>query len=441
MYTIPELISEKKLSDIWRQQAWENQVLVTENGTPVTIVYPGRLNNGRGGDFCDAVVNLGSHTITGNIELHTKASDWQAHGHHRDNHYNQVVLHVVYHNNRRSFTTRQDGVKIPVLSLCKAGLPSTNLLPGKTVAARRCRTINYADCQQSISDILKSAGDARFYLKSDRFASLLAYSDTGQVLFQGIMEGLGYSKNQAVFRELAGVLPLVDLQSNAQSAMTDLEYFQQTYYRLLSAAGIRPVGEVAEDKVKTFKAGSVNSPFNWQTFRIRPGNSPVIRLAAMSLLLVRYRHLGLLEGLVHQVKEVPEDKNNRALENSLVVSAKEHLVTLFLPDTPSPLGRSRAVEIIVNILLPYTHAFARSHNDFELSRKAVFLYHRQEKTAGNGLERHMMAQLGLSGKMITHAYCQQGLLHIYQKYCISGRCEACCLSQLEVGNHIKAEVF
>lgn len=435
---MPGYINEKKLSDFWRRQAWGERLLATENGIPVTVVYPGRLNDGRGGDYCDAVVTLGDHTVVGNIELHTKTSDWQAHGHHRDTHYNQVVLHVVYHNNRHPFTIRQDGIPIPVLSLEKTGITSSSGIAGKNVSPRPCHTTILRNRGKTIIDILTAAGDHRFNMKSDRFIAQLSHSDAGQVLYQGIMEGLGYLKNQDVFRNLAGILPLAALQSDAESPITDSEYLQRIYTRLLSEAGILPVESVMESAEKEIVTGYSNpSLYDWQMFRVRPVNSPVVRLAAMSCLLLRYRHCGLLAGLVRKVKDAPEGKDNRTLLESLTISVKEKSVSLLLTDTLSLLGQNRAGEIVVNILLPFTHAYGKLHHDPVLSMKAVSLYHRQGKTAGNNLERHMMEQIRLSPKVIDNARLQQGLLHIYRQFCSRGRCGECCLRQLKVGNHIQ----
>ena len=382
---------------------------------------------------------MGNNTVTGNIELHTQTSDWQTHGHHLDTHYNRVVLHVVYRNNRRLFTTRQDGVQIPVLSLYKVGFPSEDISVSKQITTRPCHTAISSTQEQVITNFLETAGDDRFTLKSDRFAAQLSCTDARQVLYQGIMEGLGYSKNQAAFRDLAGTLPLAVLQPDAASAITDSEYFLRTYCRLLKAAGIRSINLEPESREQEREAGSpIPHSFDWQSFRIRPGNSPEVRLVAMACLLVRYRNYGLLETLLHIVRDSPEGEGNHTLENFLIVSAKEQLVALILPNTSGPLGKNRAVEIIVNILLPFTHAFGRLYKDFDLSSKIISLYHRQEKTSGNSLERHMIKQLGLSGKMISRACYQQGLLHIYREFCIRGRCGNCRLSKLEIRNHIQA---
>ena len=51
------IIRERQLSEIWRDQRFDTSALRTEDGQPVTIIYPGRLNDDRGGDFCDAVIS------------------------------------------------------------------------------------------------------------------------------------------------------------------------------------------------------------------------------------------------------------------------------------------------------------------------------------------------------------------------------------------------
>jgi hypothetical protein len=52
-------------------------------------------------------------------------------------------------------------------------------------------------------------------------------------------------------------------------------------------------------------------------FKIRPGNLPVRRIAAMSYLLLRYRDDGLPGGLIQELEKVVPDDSKGQLEGSL----------------------------------------------------------------------------------------------------------------------------
>ena len=77
--------------------------LTTAGGEPIRIIYPGRKNDGRGADFRDAVIATSQGVIKGDIEVHVKSSDWQAHRHHQDPAYNRVILHVVMWQKQNSY--------------------------------------------------------------------------------------------------------------------------------------------------------------------------------------------------------------------------------------------------------------------------------------------------------------------------------------------------
>ena len=49
-------ISEREVVTWWRAEAARGRRLTTDDGRLLRVVYPGRLNDGRGGDFCDAVI-------------------------------------------------------------------------------------------------------------------------------------------------------------------------------------------------------------------------------------------------------------------------------------------------------------------------------------------------------------------------------------------------
>ena len=104
---------------------------------------------------------------------------------------------------------------------------------------------------------------------------------------------------------------------------------------------------------------------------------------------------------------------------------------------PTILGGRRAADIIINVLLPFTFAWAELGSQLQLEEKALELYRHYPKLAANTIERHMKKQLGISNDLVDSARRQQGLIHIYHTLCTQGRCHCCPLSQLEPGDHIQ----
>lgn len=88
-------VGESQVVKLWQHQLLGGVSMVTEEGEPIRIVYPGRLNDGRGADFRDVVIATDRGLMKGEVEVHVKSSSWRAHRHHQDPAYNQVILHVV----------------------------------------------------------------------------------------------------------------------------------------------------------------------------------------------------------------------------------------------------------------------------------------------------------------------------------------------------------
>ena len=68
--------------------------LETTDGKYVEVIDPGLHNHNAGPDFFNAKVKIGRTLWVGNVEIHDKSSDWYLHGHDKDSHYDNVVLHV-----------------------------------------------------------------------------------------------------------------------------------------------------------------------------------------------------------------------------------------------------------------------------------------------------------------------------------------------------------
>ena len=455
-------LSENQITKVWQHQLLDNADLVTEDGEPVEIIYPGRLNNEQGADFRDAVIAINKGLIRGDVEIHVKSNDWRNHQHHRDSVYNRVILHVVMWHNAKMGTRLQNGREVPVLALHKyIKIPVSqwlNSTSSPTALSLPCLKAARHLNTDTIVEFLDRAGEERFLDKATRFQRDLVQMEASQSLYRGIMGALGYSKNKLPFLELARRLPLQILESVTQDKISDGECLSWQQALLLGTAGLLPTqcqdrfqGNRLDDKwidklerlwtssrqTKAMSSGA------WHLFKVRPNNSPIRRLVAMSYLLLRYREKGLLEGLLGLVEEVPVNQGCRRLERGLRVITESYWAGNF--DSGSGMGMSsqtllgcgRAADIVVNVLLPFTFAWSQVNSRPELGKKAFELYRLSPRLAENSVERHMVEQLGLRRGLVNSARWQQGLIHIYNNLCTWGRCSHCWLSQLEAGNYVQ----
>ncbi len=300
-----------------------------------------------------------------------------------------------------------------------------------------------------VAEFLDNAGEKRFLAKAARFQADLAQMEASQSLYQGIMGALGYSKNKLPFLELASRLPLQTLESMTQSKISEEECLARQQALLLGAAGLLPSqsqnrhrgnGDKWIDKLESLWASSCQpeamSLNNWHLFKVRPNNTPVHRIVAMSYLVLRYREKGILEEIINMVKEVSVNKGYRRLEKGLLVTTNGYWASHFdfglgnRIRSPTLLGSRRAADIVVNVLLPFTFAWGQLTSQSELGKKVFDLYRCYPRLAVNTIERHMMNQLGLSSRLVNSARRQQGLIHIYNTLCTQGNCSSCPLGGL-----------
>ena len=108
-------MKESILHFIWQNKLFQSHSLFTTDGEKVEVIDPGRLNTDAGPDFFNAKIKLGNTIWAGNVEIHTRSSEWAKHGHSDDKAYNSVVLHVVKIADAQVFRT--NGEPIPQLEL------------------------------------------------------------------------------------------------------------------------------------------------------------------------------------------------------------------------------------------------------------------------------------------------------------------------------------
>ncbi len=437
---------ESRVVEIWQERLVDRTDLVTEEGESLKVVYPGRPNDGRGADLKDAIINSGGRLMRGEVEVHVKSSGWREHGHHLDPAYNGVVLHVVLNHDTASGIFLQNGNSVPTLALQKfignlAQQPAHFNNAGGiiTMPCHENHHQNYI-----VGGILDAAGEVRFEAKADGFRTRLSKIEPGQLLYQEIMRALGYSRNKEPMEELARRIPLQKLESDNADKMTDAECLVRYQALLLGTAGLLPsqcpeycVGYEADINRLSKLEGlwgasgdkSAMSAGDWCFFKVRPVNLPTRRIMAMSYLLLRYRHEGLLAGLMRMFETSPADAGFNRLEKSLIVEHDNHQGRGAESGKLALLGSGRAADIVINVLLPFTAGWARITSRPELAEKALEVYHRYPRLSINTIDRHMLKQLRTEKQILTTARRQQGLLHIYKTLCSQGKCRECPLAK------------
>jgi hypothetical protein len=220
-------IPEKSVVEMWRTCLSGRSDLMTEDGEPIMIIYPGRINHDSGADILDAVIATRRGLIKGDVEVHVKSSSWWAHGHHRDPAYNRVVLHVVYRHDAGENASLQNGRRVPTLTLERFAENQADRYTGTAYpAAGRLMPCRYSPVLGDISataEILDNAGEERFLAKVASFQTALARTETSQCLYQGIMGALGYAKNKHPLVELSHRMPLHRLEAVACREPSDTE--------------------------------------------------------------------------------------------------------------------------------------------------------------------------------------------------------------------------
>ena len=90
------MMNEHILQYIWSKKLFSNIDFRCTNGIPVEVLDFGKWNYDQGPDFSLAKIKYQNTTFVGNIEIHIKSSDWHLHQHEKSDHYDSLILHVVY---------------------------------------------------------------------------------------------------------------------------------------------------------------------------------------------------------------------------------------------------------------------------------------------------------------------------------------------------------
>jgi hypothetical protein len=92
------------------------------------------------------------------------------------------------------------------------------------------------------------------------------------------------------------------------------------------------------------------------------------------------------------------------------------------------LGRSKAAELAVNILLPFVYGWGALYSEPDLQENTIEIYSHYPVLEDNQLIRYMRQQFSIRPDSRFSSLQQQGLIHIYKTYCCRRDCEGCLIA-------------
>lgn len=436
-------ISEALLVEVWARQWLDGRPLVDSGGRELRVVYPGRRWGGPGPDFQGAVLALADGTLLrGDVEVHRRTADWYSHGHHLDRAYNRVILHVVLQSGGTDGVRRQDGQSALTLAL------SGRLVAPPTVLRTRLDLSTSVEpgpaCLTSVADLerlVEQAALERFFEKAASFEADLAALEPDEVLHRGLLLALGYSANKEPCTRLAELVPW----SLVRRVGAEPDGERKLRALLLGAAGLLPhqrglPTEPGEPAALVEAWGALEPELGraplgalaWRLGGVRPENWPTRRLVGGAVLLTgwagREATAELFELLLaHRARPGPLIEAFRARSEADYWRWQYDFGAPSARPRPWQIGRPRAFEIVVNVLLPLAYAAGRSDLGDELAATALLTYLALPAGPWYRPTLAMAAQLfGPAGRRLCQtAARQQGLLHLFKRWCWERRCERC----------------
>lgn len=399
---------------------WENRLLsndlVTVDGEEVNIISVGIRNHDSGPDYLDTRIKIGDTLWVGHVEMHVNTSDWFRHGHQDDEAYNNVVLHVVYHNDC-------ERLNIPTVEI--AGKFDENIL-ARYEGFMRSR--QWIPCEKIISNVqqftwlswLERLVVERLETEvKDVFTCLVENNyNWEETVYQRVMRYLGMKVNNDAFERLAKILPLKILRKHIDNAL-------QVEAMIFGCAGFlegmfeEPYPVLLQREFKILKSKfnlSVMPMACWKFLRMRPPNFPTVRLAQTASLICS------CDTLFYKILTINDLKTTR---NVFDVKTNDYWDTHFIFGKPSKrmtktFGTTAVDMLIINAIAPVLFCYGIYHDNEELKEKSLGFLEKMKPE--DNLVIRKFEKMGVN---VCNAQQSQAVLHLYKCYCKKRKCLNC----------------
>ena len=416
-------MTEAFLHYVWQHQMLDSG-LTTTDGQPVVVLRAGDLNHDSGPDFFNARVRIGEVEWAGNIEVHTRTSDWHRHRHDTDAAYNNVVLHVVYEHDAE---IQQANGKVPPTLEVKSYLhPSLVANYDYLMAPAEGNSIPCGSRIHEVPDfIIHSYLDRLTVERIEAKAALVrrlheeSHGVWVQTCYWLLARYFGGKVNALPFELLAKATDqrlLARWRDNRQR----LEALLMGQAGLLEGFHNDEYPRALQADYGPLRSGAHLQPIDgalWKFYRIRPSAFPTIRISQFADLLSRTNNL--FSSLL-QITDL------RQLEDFFRCQAASYWNSHYQFDEPANdnhpkrMGRMQADLVIINAWVPLLFVYGSQLGQQQYKEQAISLL--QQLAPENNAVIRRWRQVGLNP---TNAAESQALLQLGSQYCTTKNCLQC----------------
>lgn len=417
-------MKEEFLHYLWKYNLYNADNLFDSDGNLIRVIHPGDYNRDSGPDFFNARISIADTEWAGNVEIHTRASHFDAHGHNVDHAFDNVILHVVAENDRRIFNSKG------------AELLTVELEYDPVYFEKYLELVNDPAVIACQNDIRKLDG---FYIRHWLHSLLVErlikkgetilkiFSDTGndweETFYRVLTRYFGFRVNTQPFEMLASALPFRIIRKHADNRF-------QIEALLFGTAGMLDEGLFKEavsdsyyrDLIKEYKILSAKyslKPIHgwlWKFNRLRPVNFPTLRISQLSALF------SASDGLFSRILDASCPAELKALfEVSASSYWDDHYIfgkkSLFII---KKTGMQATDIFLINAVIPVIFVYGRYKNSHAVCEKALtFLEVINPET------NSLIQDWKLSGVEAESAFYTQALIQLTNEYCRKRKCLEC----------------
>jgi hypothetical protein len=416
-------MKEDLLHYVWRTKAFELKNLIGTLGEKIEIQQFGAWNHGSGPDFLEAKIVIDGILWSGNVEMHLNSSEWYRHNHHSDPAYDNVILHVVWEEDKPVY--REDGSRICTLLIrdrIHAGIKanyrylqvSDTWIPCEKILFQ----VDHMTKLNCLDRMLTERLEKRYYFFQD--INNATGSNIEETFYQLLARSYGLKENQYPFQRLAETLPLSVLSRyTGHPELIESALFGQAGF----INHRQPTSAYEEQLLKNYRFLKNKHnlealpPAIWKFGKIRPKASPHLRLAQFAALV--NTHPRLFAAFL-ETKSVDDMILLFNVEISPFWQHHFYLETEAGTIINGSIGRETALLIIINTVLPFMFFYGNERSNDILIDKALQMFQQIAPERNNIIKRWI--DLGMPAENAGHT---QALLHLKQGYCAEKSCLKC----------------